>query len=732
MPYQDNNNRINPTGAGKTSITPQFNVVDKNLQYKLDYNKAEQTANNARAIVALGKGVEDVNTALEKRGEEKAIELIYNDNIEGKNKHEWKEAIAKQPFLEKFNPYLKDNYNRLSAQDYAQKALADLYNDPEAEYRDEAYINNKIAKAQSDLIGIMKDSGIDVRQSAKYLEQFNTQSNMYKNRWVNTRAENQMNLSYAKISNTVAKGVRATVYNSTKENINDNLNNFLQNTIKEHNYLPAQQLLSKVIYPSLEQLISNMDDNTFMPLTEVMNAYRNIKIDGVELESLVPDFDNKIRQAYKNKRAELYADWRNEQAKQETIDKLNYKNATKDFMQMIINAKKSGQALDYDEITTSLAEKYNIFDYKDSLLADGLKHKDLINKLNRADDINDNPAIYKQIASMYVTDNLNENILIDAMQNDLISADTALKFYERLVNKDKKLTNDELKKQTAAYKTAYKYLYNPLFGGTGTKNFESFAKVVGKDKAEEIQEALQDLNIQVEEGSISPDIALKSIKLIDKQIQELKTTGAASKRVRESDPIFNANKAKETLLRKVKRSQLGDLKDTKSKQAVANNLRTIGLFETGVNLRVTSAVEKNRTVNGRTENHNSYDVAVPTGTKLRMPHGTSGKVIAMGNEKSMGNYMLVQNLYNGDYMMFMHLDSFNPALDEGSIIKANSFLARTGNTGFSTGPHLDVSFYRADLQSRLSDEEYAKRLKLNQPQLMRNTSEAYDKNRRNK
>ncbi len=95
---------------------------------------------------------------------------------------------------------------------------------------------------------------------------------------------------------------------------------------------------------------------------------------------------------------------------------------------------------------------------------------------------------------------------------------------------------------------------------------------------------------------------------------------------------------------------------------------------------------------GKSGFHNGLDFAMPIGTKVLA--AADGKVIATGNNGryAYGRWMAVDH-GNGIVTMYGHLSA--TAKSRGDRVKAGDTIARSGNTGNSTGPHLHFSVFSA-------------------------------------
>lgn len=82
--------------------------------------------------------------------------------------------------------------------------------------------------------------------------------------------------------------------------------------------------------------------------------------------------------------------------------------------------------------------------------------------------------------------------------------------------------------------------------------------------------------------------------------------------------------------------------------------------------------------------HTGVDFAMPIGTPVFAPADGYVKFVRK-SDKGNGNFLLLQHSW-GFTTSYSHLDSFN--VKEGDWVSKNSIIAFSGNTGYSTGPHL--------------------------------------------
>ncbi|MCQ9132063.1 M23 family metallopeptidase [Streptomyces hilarionis] len=86
--------------------------------------------------------------------------------------------------------------------------------------------------------------------------------------------------------------------------------------------------------------------------------------------------------------------------------------------------------------------------------------------------------------------------------------------------------------------------------------------------------------------------------------------------------------------------------------------------------------------------HSGQDFAVPSGTKVMAAHG--GTVVKTGGNgagdgPAYGNAVVIKHA-NGVYSQYAHLSRIEVKV--GQVVKTGQEIARSGNTGNSSGPHL--------------------------------------------
>jgi murein DD-endopeptidase MepM/ murein hydrolase activator NlpD len=82
--------------------------------------------------------------------------------------------------------------------------------------------------------------------------------------------------------------------------------------------------------------------------------------------------------------------------------------------------------------------------------------------------------------------------------------------------------------------------------------------------------------------------------------------------------------------------------------------------------------------------HGAIDISCPIGTKVFAPE--AGRVVVADTYKSTGEHYVMLQIKPGTILFFTHLDEFKVRV--GRHVERGQVIARSGNTGMSTGPHL--------------------------------------------
>ena len=103
-----------------------------------------------------------------------------------------------------------------------------------------------------------------------------------------------------------------------------------------------------------------------------------------------------------------------------------------------------------------------------------------------------------------------------------------------------------------------------------------------------------------------------------------------------------------------------------------------------INARSPFGWRQRHPITGKRTFHHGIDVAMPVGSRLTAP--APGTVVHKGNNGSGGVTLIIRHEGNM-HTVYYHLQKPSP-LPGGAKVNTGDFIAYSGNTGASTGPHL--------------------------------------------
>ena len=98
--------------------------------------------------------------------------------------------------------------------------------------------------------------------------------------------------------------------------------------------------------------------------------------------------------------------------------------------------------------------------------------------------------------------------------------------------------------------------------------------------------------------------------------------------------------------------------------------------------------------------HYGLDIAAPLGTPIYS--AADGVVLKAGRVSGFGNAVYIQDA-DGNVHVYGHMRFYD--VEAGQIVHAGDQIAKVGNEGYSTGPHLHYEIHRGDMDGRPLDPE---------------------------
>jgi murein DD-endopeptidase MepM/ murein hydrolase activator NlpD len=98
--------------------------------------------------------------------------------------------------------------------------------------------------------------------------------------------------------------------------------------------------------------------------------------------------------------------------------------------------------------------------------------------------------------------------------------------------------------------------------------------------------------------------------------------------------------------------------------------------------------------------HHGLDLAAPLGTPIYS--AADGVVLKAGRVSGFGNALYIQDA-DGNVHIYGHMRYYD--VKAGDIVHAGDQIAKVGNEGYSTGPHLHYEIHRGDMNGRPLDPQ---------------------------
>jgi murein DD-endopeptidase MepM/ murein hydrolase activator NlpD len=210
------------------------------------------------------------------------------------------------------------------------------------------------------------------------------------------------------------------------------------------------------------------------------------------------------------------------------------------------------------------------------------------------------------------------------------------------------------------------------------------ARIAGEIKR--LETALADARARVAERTADATIARGNYQgtIIDQMMDPRGRINRTYNRQR--NEAIEAGKSADAIAR-IERARDGEIaKLEATEKALRSHAQALTKFMMPVEGPVTSGFGARKAPTaGASTNHPAIDFGVPIGTQVKAP--AMGVVEAIGYSESLGKYIVI-NHGGGTKTRYGHL-SDNAIVTRGETVQQGETIGRTGNTGRSTGPHLD-------------------------------------------
>lgn len=685
MPYQNNNNRVNPQATGKYKINPVASPVDKQLKYQVDLSSAERTQNIANALSQIGQGVYDFANSdyMKKKAEEEAIILHTEDMEKGNNQHEWKEASKRISGISKFNPHIKDRYMELAAAELFNKSKADLLSLADFYKHSNDDVLKHIQAQKNELKAKMQQIGLSSSTVAPQLKAFEALCDEYYINYIDKNAEYTHNLSYGMEAANMTSQFRQVAYGG-KDKQYEGFKTTLDTIVSDFSDRggTAVDILSKTVYPALKSTISQIasDPNATLQLADLLKAAREVEVDGMKLADITPNFEYELRQDYYTAYQQRTIEEDMEYKEMVRKNQINAFKAEKEFTETFYNNPEMSLA-EAQDLAISVAQKYGVTEKVGSFLTSAHSVQQMVyNWHNTKSD----PDSLKAINLAWASGELTPKMLQDYLIKGQLSSHDFMSYMDR-INREEAAEQKALATVTAH---DYKNALTQVEADLKDKSFQKAVKEsMGNKAVDEIAAKVNDIKDKVATGELP--IAEASTQL-QRLLQRTKT--GINKFQNFKNDISNF---KPIDLMKSEYFTKLPINVTCNKEQAERAIIGMNMFRNKEKVGISSMINPARMhpTLKVVKPHTGTDVSVPVGTPVYLPQGFTGTVIASGNGADTGIWSLVRLEPSGDFIKALHLSKAQPA---GTKIGYNTVWAYSGNTGRGTGAHIHLEFYESD------------------------------------
>lgn len=663
-----NNHRYVPDAFRNYDLTPSTSVVNKQSKYTPQVGDTEQLKLTAQGLSRLAKGITDANYVIQKQANEHMVEVVAA--TEEKNRKDWAKVSKHIDGMAKFNPYNKEAYKSLRAKANMEQGIYQL---AQLESTSSDLTFDEFEKQRNSIIEQtvqnMNNEGLKAKHTAGYLTKLQDESFRLKDKFVTQRAEKDYKIFQNQTVSSVSKDIATLTYlnpngfiagwNEAIKNLEDIGNSVGMETSKQ----------VELFYKSVNQyLIDNVDD---IDTEDFMIALTQTSINGKPLSDFDPNYAENMKQLLvKAKRTKFDMDRLDLEIEKHNLEKASL-TANAEIFKFMTEGNKSDAEIENKamEIIEAGGMEAVGFTFLHKIVGD----KATLLALRTTQT---SPEIYEELQRKYITGTLSQNDILIALDNKQLSAKDATLLFNTMESKAKETYAEEFK--------AIKELYldtNATYD-LGTKNKTAITK------------AVFDITSNSELSKADKAQALIRIKGVAEHMQT-------------QQEIINSKDPTKLLTAEYMKTQKVH---NQSIQEAQRYLAKLGLLRNQMgnkdtNIKVTSSMQEGRRVtlaDGTTQiaDHKGTDITTGLGRTIYTPK--TGRVVASGYEKSMGNYVLFE-CAGGGYIKLMHLQSLNlPAA--GTHLLEGTPLALVGNSGNVTTKNTGILHVECfDKRMRLVD-----------------------------
>lgn len=679
MANRNNDSRVTPNETVNINLQPQAAPVDKTISYQPDLTAAKQSAATADSLAKLGQGMLNYDGYLRREANDAVLTAVADSEAEGGNKKEWADVSKNIDGLAKFNPYIKDSYKTLTAQDIYRSSVLKLSSNPNLEKMESSAFNKFVGDTKTEMLSAFKESGLDPSNYVNFVEKFSKDvyatSQVYSVK--NSEYNYQNSLVYHSSDLGFQLGVNAYNAKSTSSKT-EAITVALNTKLDKLSVLGVpKDDAAKVLTSGIQSYI--IDNAESLSSTALEASVKDLKIYGQPINEIVPNYayavHQLVNQAKRTKFDERKADYED---KQLTLA-INTKDANKEFFSWYKqNQSATPAALQTQAL--GLVTKFGLQEDGFGFLAEVVKDRSILTKLKT---VESNPNVQQELGALAVTGKLTGQRIETELLNGNLNIDDGLKLHDR-IDRDAKA---EVKALDTDLKTFDTQLKDTGIYGTQLKRDSTLLQMRNK---------VNQLKIDVDNGTITKEVAQQKANEFSQYMAEY--TKFKTNRNKDASLLLNGTY--------VRNQPYPTYNFNKASNAFKNIAYLRGGYGQKINGNITSGINPNRVINGKKSPHGGYDLGANEGQAI-LNCNMSGTVIKAGYLDDFGNYLIIK-YNNGTYARMGHLQNNTSSLVNKSIA-ANQKIGYVGHTGFATGSHLHADFFDRNL-TRINAETFAKGL----------------------
>ena len=704
MVYQNNNNRIVPKETKDTTIKPQAEPVDKLLRYQPELSEINKSKANADALVKLGQGLMDFDIKLQQNTTENIIEARWRTEQEGGNKKEWRDVSKRLPALAKFNPYNKDAFNKLQAQDIVRAGMLKVASRPELEKLDPDRYNKFISETNQEMYRALKETGLNPKDYGDAIVDWDKDYKKIENTYVNQHADYEFKQLGIKETADTTFQIEAALMGAEDGEEAATLRQVLEDKIAHlgnETGIVAADSQAQIVLGGIKNYIARNADQ--LDDAEVLAAVSDLKLsDGKTLNEVIPNYDVMVKDLLAQAREAQLRQMKLEVEVKDFQQEQSIKEAMSDFIPRYAKGelKSPNDMLAYAQ---EMMDKYNL---------DGVHSMKLFQEIATGRktwtdlaQVETDPRVAAKLGMKIIDGTASYGEITSAINNGTLNYKDGFTMLQNLQVREQKQQTAESKKVAEHIKAAKK----EMLEGYHTGDTDIDAAILDPDGQAYFQNEMIRLEnkYQQDHDYKAFNDGLAKLKSGCKQFANEQThskgvaTGFAAGvgSLRATPPISQSqwnqsNKDINQSLEALKQMGLlrngGGWKDTK-----------IGIASAPNRARKITVTNNGKTYT-KTARHTGYDISGATmGRFVYSPmKGTIVGVQTEAQSNGMGNMVLI-HCTNGKYIKYMHLQHADFTSYLGKEVNPNVPIGRVGNTGAvgnkSVGS-LHVEFYDENKQ----------------------------------